>query len=88
MITITETATRIGCSRTTIYAALKRLDIKPHKQKRKSLLDPWGWMQPVRHALGALLLEQGHTDEAEVVFREDLGLCSQLARAIVGAPPA
>ena len=39
MITITETATRIGCSRTTIYAALKRLDIKPHKQKRKSLLD-------------------------------------------------
>ena len=39
MITITETATRIGCSRTTIYAALKRLDIKPHKHKRKSLLD-------------------------------------------------
>ena len=39
MITITETATRIGCSRTKIYAALKRLDIKPHKQKRKSLLD-------------------------------------------------
>ena len=20
--------------------------------------EPWGWMQPVRHALGALLLEQ------------------------------
>mgnify|MGYP001233018963 FL=1 len=39
MITITETATRIGCSRTTIYAALKRLDIKPHRQKRKFLLD-------------------------------------------------
>ena len=39
MITITETATRIGCSRTKIYATLKRLDIKPHKQKRKSLLD-------------------------------------------------
>ena len=39
MITITETAARIGCSRTTIYAALKRLDLKPHKHKRKSLLD-------------------------------------------------
>ena len=39
MITITETAARIGCSRTTIYAALKRLDIQPHKQNRKSLLD-------------------------------------------------
>jgi tetratricopeptide (TPR) repeat protein len=34
--------------------------------------EPWGWMQPVRHALGALLLEQGHTDEAEQVYRADL----------------
>ena len=34
--------------------------------------EPWGWMQPVRHALGALLLEQGHVDEAETVYREDL----------------
>ena len=23
--------------------------------------EPWGWMQPPRHALGALLLEQGHS---------------------------
>jgi len=45
--------------------------------------EPWGWMQPVRHALGALLLEQGHTDEAEAVFREDLGLGGQLARATI-----
>jgi tetratricopeptide (TPR) repeat protein len=29
-------------------------------------------MQPVRHALGALLLEQGRIDEAEAVYREDL----------------
>ncbi len=34
--------------------------------------EPWGWMQPVRHALGALLLEQGRVDEAEVVYRADL----------------
>ena len=27
--------------------------------------EPWGWMQPVRHALGALLLEQGRAAEAE-----------------------
>ena len=45
--------------------------------------EPWGWMQPARHALGALLLEQGHTDEAEAVFREDLGLGGQLARATI-----
>lgn len=34
--------------------------------------EPWGWMQPARHALGALLLEQGHLKEAEQVYREDL----------------
>jgi tetratricopeptide (TPR) repeat protein len=34
--------------------------------------EPWGWMQPARHALGALLLEQGRVEEAEAVYREDL----------------
>src|SRR6516225_10937333 len=36
--------------------------------------EPWGWMQPIRHALGALLLEQDRAAEAEAVYREDLGL--------------
>jgi tetratricopeptide (TPR) repeat protein len=35
--------------------------------------EPPGWMQPVRHALGALLLANSRFDEAEAVFREDLG---------------
>ena len=43
--------------------------------------EPWGWMQPTRHALGALLLEQGRVDEAEAVYREDLGLGGDLSRA-------
>ncbi|MEO1677322.1 MAG: tetratricopeptide repeat protein [Pseudomonadota bacterium] len=43
--------------------------------------EPWGWMQPTRHALGALLLEQGRADEAEAVFREDLGFGDTLNRA-------
>jgi len=43
--------------------------------------EPWGWMQPVRHALGALLLEQGRAAEAEMVYREDLGLGGTLPRA-------
>lgn len=43
--------------------------------------EPWGWMQPTRHALGALLLEQGRTEEAEAVYRADLGLDDTLARA-------
>ncbi|MDX5382267.1 MAG: tetratricopeptide repeat protein [Rhodobacterales bacterium] len=43
--------------------------------------EPWGWMQPTRHALGALLLEQGRVAEAEAVYREDLGLGGNLTRA-------
>ena len=43
--------------------------------------EPWAWMQPARHALGALLLEQGHVEEAEAVYRADLGLDDTLARA-------
>ena len=42
--------------------------------------EPWGWMQPTRHALGALLLEQGHVEEAEAVYRADLGLDDTLRR--------
>jgi tetratricopeptide (TPR) repeat protein len=43
--------------------------------------EPWGWMQPTRHALGALLLEQGRVEEAETVYRADLGLDGTLSRA-------
>ncbi len=43
--------------------------------------EPWGWMQPTRHALGALLLEQNHYDEAEAIYRADLGLDKTLSRA-------
>jgi len=43
--------------------------------------EPWGWMQPARHAYGALLLEQGLLTEAEAVYRADLGLDGTLARA-------
>ncbi|MCE9556945.1 MAG: hypothetical protein K8T91_26655, partial [Planctomycetes bacterium] len=34
--------------------------------------EPPGWMQPVRHALGALLLADGRAAEAEDVYRADL----------------
>lgn len=34
--------------------------------------EPWGKMQPIRHALGGLLCKHGHYDEAEQVFRADL----------------
>jgi tetratricopeptide (TPR) repeat protein len=43
--------------------------------------EPWGWMQPARHAYGALLLEQDRVTEAEAVYRADLGLDDTLPRA-------
>jgi len=53
--------------------AVKRDDILEYSE-------PWAWMHPPRHALGALLLEQGGYDEAELVYRTDLGLNDQLQR--------
>lgn len=43
--------------------------------------EPWGWMQPTRHALGALLLEQGRVEEAAQVYAADLGLDPTLSRS-------
>lgn len=43
--------------------------------------EPWGWMQPTRHAYGALLLEQGRVEEAAAVYAADLGLEPTLPRA-------
>ncbi len=34
--------------------------------------EPPGWMLPVRHALGALLMADGRSADAEAVYREDL----------------
>ena len=42
--------------------------------------EPWGWMQPTRHAYGALLLEQNHVEEAARVYAADLGLDPTLSR--------
>jgi len=45
-----------------------------------SYSEPWAWMHPPRHALAALLLDQGHRDEAEQVYRDDLGLSGKVQR--------
>ncbi len=34
--------------------------------------EPWGWMEPARHALGALLVDQGRHAEALAVYERDL----------------
>ncbi len=43
--------------------------------------EPWGWMQPTRHAYGALLLEQGEVEAARAVYAADLGIDTTLPRA-------
>ena len=42
--------------------------------------EPWAWMHPPRHALAALLSEQGCYEEAEAHYRTDLGLSDDLQR--------
>jgi len=42
--------------------------------------EPWAWMHPPRHALAALLAEQGQHVEAEEVYRTDLGVNGKLQR--------
>jgi tetratricopeptide (TPR) repeat protein len=46
--------------------------------------EPWGWMMPVSHSLGALLLEQGRYQEAEAVYRADLKLHPGNGWALLG----
>ncbi|HUE46054.1 MAG TPA: hypothetical protein VMO81_07385 [Aestuariivirgaceae bacterium] len=64
-----------------VEAAFEHLRRAVHFDDTLPYDEPWGWMQPARHALGALLLEQGRLDEAEAVYRADLGLDATLARA-------
>jgi tetratricopeptide (TPR) repeat protein len=46
--------------------------------------EPPGWLQPVRHALGALLLASGGAEEAEAVYREDLDANKENGWALMG----
>jgi hypothetical protein len=44
--------------------------------------EPWGWMQPPRHAYAALQLEQGNVGIAARTYAEDLGYETSLPRAV------
>eukprot|EP00005_Dracoamoeba_jomungandri_P013182 CAMPEP_0174265370 /NCGR_PEP_ID=MMETSP0439-20130205/26235_1 /TAXON_ID=0 /ORGANISM="Stereomyxa ramosa, Strain Chinc5" /LENGTH=543 /DNA_ID=CAMNT_0015351797 /DNA_START=52 /DNA_END=1683 /DNA_ORIENTATION=+ len=46
--------------------------------------EPWGWMVPTRHALGALLLEQNCVDEATEVYLKDLEMNKENMWALQG----
>lgn len=51
------------------FASLRKA---AEREDRLRYDEPPGWIQPVRHALGTLLLKSGKAVEAEAVFRADL----------------
>ena len=61
-------------------AGFKALRLAVSRDDALNYTEPWAWMHPPRHALGALLAEQGRFEEAETVYRSDLGLDDKLAR--------
>jgi tetratricopeptide (TPR) repeat protein len=61
-------------------AAYAHLRESVRRDDALSYTEPWAWMHPPRHALAALLLEQGHHAEAEQVYRDDLGLGGRVQR--------
>ena len=60
--------------------AFEHLRTSVRRDDNLEYTEPWAWMHPPRHALAALLAEQGHFDEAEDVYRTDLGLNEKLQR--------
>jgi tetratricopeptide (TPR) repeat protein len=55
-----------------IRMAVAQLSEAVSLQDEQSYMEPTYWHYPVRHTLGAVLLEAGRTEEAERVYREDL----------------
>ncbi len=60
--------------------AYERLRESVRRDDDLEYTEPWAWMHPPRHALAALLMEQGHFEEAEEIYRADLGLDDTLQR--------
>ena len=52
--------------------AFKWLNTAVERDTNLAYDEPWGWMVPARHVLGALLLEHKEAAKAEEVYREDL----------------
>ena len=63
-------------------AAFAALRAAVYRDDHLNYTEPWAWMHPPRHALGALLLEQAHYEEAETVYREDLGYIRSIPRCM------
>jgi tetratricopeptide (TPR) repeat protein len=51
-----------------------------HHEDTLPYSEPWSWMQPVRHAYAALMMEQGNLEEAAKTYRADLGMDTSVIR--------
>ncbi|MFX4219751.1 MAG: hypothetical protein ACMVO3_01510 [Thalassobaculum sp.] len=71
-----ETAYRRGA----FEEAFDALRLAVDRNDALNYTEPWAWMHPPRHALGALLAEQGRLEEAEAVYRADLGFDPSVPR--------
>jgi tetratricopeptide (TPR) repeat protein len=58
------------------------------REDRLRYIEPPDWIQPVRHALGAALLESGRFADAEQVYRDDLARYPQNGWALYGLSQA
>lgn len=63
-----------------VEAAFEHLRESVRRDDDLAYTEPWAWMHPPRHGLGALLIEQGQHAEAETIYRADLGLDDSLQR--------
>ena len=48
--------------------------------------EPWGWMHPIRHVVGALGIEQKMYEEAFTAYAQDLGICKTTENATMVHP--
>lgn len=64
--------------------AFKELKRAVEKQDSLHYDEPWGKSQPIRHALGGLMLKDGLVNEAKDVFRADLKRHPRNPWALVG----
>lgn len=62
----------IAYRRRDIDVAVRELREAVRLEDELKYMEPPEWIQPVRHTLGAILVEAGRYDEAEQVYREDL----------------
>jgi hypothetical protein len=69
------------------FFAEAMIDLRPWNQWLEDALnydEPPGWLIPVRHSLGATLMQNGRYAEAEQIYREDLARLPEMAGPFSG----